>query len=182
MKGPALIARDKFEDARGSFEMLIQKDEIMISYPEYQNLVQINLIVGKLGGLRGFHMSHPSANHWKVVTCVSGMVRDAVLDIRPSSQTFGEYAVVDMSSDSGLALIIPPGFAHAVESLTENSLTIYGTSIPYSDNKEFEINPLSGDWKHIWTENPILSQRDIEAQTWETYKFGLNDTKNEKVV
>ena len=49
MKGPALIARDKFEDVRGSFEMLIQKDEITISYPEYQNLVQINLIVGKLG-------------------------------------------------------------------------------------------------------------------------------------
>ena len=64
---------------------------------------------------------------------------------------------------SGLSLVIPPGFGHAVQSLTEDSLTIYGTNIEYKNNAEFEVNPIDGNWSLNWIQPTIVSDRDRMA-------------------
>jgi dTDP-4-dehydrorhamnose 3,5-epimerase len=110
--------------------MILERDKIIKVAPKFTGIAQVNLLSGKMGSLRGFHGSDESANHWKVVTCVHGIVRDVALDLRTSSPTFGKYCYIDLNEKTSKSLIIPPGFAHAVQSLSENSLTIYATKKP----------------------------------------------------
>ena len=146
--------------------MIFRIEEMKESFPYLPDMVQFNLLNGVKGSLRGFHGAAIENNHWKILTCVNGVVKDAILDLRHESLTFGKIALIEISADSKQTLVIPPGFAHGVQSLSENSLTIYGTNIPYRLNKEFEINPLSGNWNQLW-ENPlILSKRDSNAPLW----------------
>jgi dTDP-4-dehydrorhamnose 3,5-epimerase-like enzyme len=52
---------------------------------------------------------------------------------------------IDLFADEPATLIIPPGFGHAVQGLSAESLVVYGTNVEYANNKEFEINPISSN-------------------------------------
>ena len=149
--------------------MLLEWDEITKITSNFSEIAQVNLLSGKMGSLRGFHGSDESANHWKIVTCVHGTVRDVALDLRTSSATFGKYSYIDLNEETSKSLIIPPGFAHAVQSLSENSLTIYATNIPYSKSVEFEIYPKSEEFSPLWNLVPILSDRDNQAEKFNEF-------------
>lgn len=161
--GPRLFQRKLFSDNRGTFEMLFQETIFKTHFHNFPSLRQINVIRAKKGALRGFHSSEVSKNHWKVVTCVSGIVLDAILDLRKESSTFKQVRFAVIGEKSGLSLVIPPGFGHAVQSLTEDSLTIYGTNIEYKNNAEFEVNPIDGNWSLNWIQPTIVSDRDRMA-------------------
>lgn len=143
--------------------MLLQESEIKHHFPDFPGFSQINLIEGKRNSLRGIHAARPVDGHWKVVTCLKGRVRDAVLDLRFGTPTFGKINWIDLDAADQKIVVIPPGFGHAVQSLTESSITIYGTNIEYANNKEFEIYPMCEEWEGIWESSPILSKRDSEA-------------------
>ena len=162
-RGPKLFQRQVFLDDRGSFEMLFQETIFRAHFHDFPQIRQINGIRAKRGALRGFHASKINVNHWKVVTCVKGKVLDAMIDLRTESSSFGKVRFAEIDEKSGLSLVIPPGFGHAVQSLTEDSLTIYGTNIEYENNEEFEVNPIAGDWSPNWIQPTILSDRDRMA-------------------
>jgi dTDP-4-dehydrorhamnose 3,5-epimerase len=166
---PFILKRSIFADERGSLEMIFEIEKIVQKTGISTILSQVNLIAGRKNSLRGFHASPAIYNHWKFVTCVKGVVRDAVLDVRRDSQTFGRYEAIELSGNDRATLVIPPGFAHGVQSLTENSLTIYATNIPYRLNAEFEINPIGHHFEKLWTDSPILSERDLNAPSWEEF-------------
>lgn len=161
--GPGVFRNQVHSDERGSFEMLIQESEIKKHFTELPSMRQTNLITGKLLSLRGFHASKISEDHWKIVTCIKGTVRDAVMDLRINKSTFGEVRFIDINSSERKLVVIPPGFAHAVQSLTKNSETLYATNIEYASNHEFEINPIDLRLPSIWKKHSILSKRDKNA-------------------
>jgi dTDP-4-dehydrorhamnose 3,5-epimerase-like enzyme len=144
--------------------MLLEENKISELAPTFDAIAQVNLLSGVLGSLRGFHGADETENHWKVVTCVRGKVRDVALDLRIQSKTFGRCSYIDLGEEDSNSLVIPPGFAHAVQSLSNDSLTVYATNIPYSKNAEFEIYPLSEEFEFLWTLDPILSDRDQNAE------------------
>ena len=158
--GPKLFQREVFRDKRGSFEMLFQEDVIKSHFQNFPSMKQINSIWAVKGALRGFHSAESGKNHWKIVTCIVGKVLDAVMDLRESSVTFGQVRFAEIDSMYPESLVIPPGFGHAVQSLTSNSLTIYATNIEYKDNDEFAIHPVNGKWGANWIKPTILSERD----------------------
>jgi len=149
--------------------MLIETQKLREVFPNLPEISQINSLTGVQNSLRGFHSSPYEDNHWKIVSCVEGCVRDAILDLRIDSLTFGNVGTYDIDARSGCTILIPPGFAHAVQSLTSHSVTVYATNIAYTSNREFAIYPLSDHWGSIWMEDPILSERDRLAQVWENY-------------
>lgn len=165
--GPSVFVNEVHIDTRGSFEMLIQETELRRYFPEMPNMKQVNLISGNLNSLRGFHGARNEEQHWKIVTCIKGRVRDAVLDLRLAAPTFGEISFVDIDANDHKIVVIPPGFGHAVQSLTDGSLNLYATNIEYASNNEFEIYPFDNKWQNIWSENSTLSRRDINAPKFE---------------
>ena len=167
--GPKIFCRDLYNDSRGGFEMIIEMEKIRQDFPDIPDLQQVNAIHGVAKALRGFHASQIVDNHWKLVTCIRGSVRDAMLDLRFNSPTFGQVQIVEMDAGEGIMAVIPPGFGHAVQSLSGDSITIYATNIPYVRNREFSINPLSEPWISYWDEGAVISQRDIESPSWEFF-------------
>ena len=168
--GPVVLPREKFVDDRGSFEMIFENTELRRCFPQIPELLQINAIWAHGGALRGVHAAPFSENHWKVIACVLGSVRDAVVDLRAKSASFGELRTVDILADEPGTLIIPPGFGHAVQGLSPESLVVYGTNVEYANNKEFEINPLNSTWVDNWKKPIILSKRDELAPSFTEFQ------------
>lgn len=116
----------------------------------------------KAGTLRGFHYQREPFNEIKLVTCVSGIVFDAIVDLRPTSQTYLKTFETILESDSNKSIYIAKGVAHAYLTLADNSAVTYQVSeeyskeytsgVRYSDSK-IEIN-----WPIVPT---IVSEIDL---------------------
>jgi len=179
--GPKIVNRERFLDDRGSFEMAFEFQRIRELDPTFPEMLQVNILRGFRGSLRGFHWSPTGENHWKVLTVVNGKVREAIMDVSPGSSTYGLTVHFDLSSEDKVTLVIPPGFAHAVQTITTESTTIYATNVIYANNKEREYSPLSLGLSNIWLEPKILSERDAKADDFpqipDTLKISLVSKK-----
>ena len=60
----------------------------------------------------------------KLVRCIRGSVLDTIVDLRQSSETFGEWYSVKLDRPE-LQLWVPPGFAHGFLTLSENAQVCY---------------------------------------------------------
>jgi len=167
--GPVVLSRTRHSDQRGSFEMIFEDAAIREIYPQFPILLQINALWATFGALRGVHAASQIHNHWKLVTCVYGSVREGVVDLRMESSSFGKMESIDMSENEPATLVIPPGFGHAVQGLSKQSLVVYGTNVEYANNREFEINPTDTNWEKFWEKPVVLSERDKSAPSFEEF-------------
>jgi len=165
---PKVWSREVFKDKRGSFSMLFQYSKVREVANASVNFIQTNLIVSEPYSLRGWHFSPIEDNHWKIVTCIVGQVREAVLDVRPSSNTFGYASFVDFDA-TGSVLLIPPGFAHAVQTLSSPSEIVYASTVAYEFSREISINPINQIWP-IWENLGSVSERDKLSPSFEEWK------------
>ena len=77
--------------------------------------------------IRGFHFQNPPHAHAKLIYCIKGCVLDVVMDIRKSSEAYGQCTEIELSDENHFIVYIPVGFAHAFASLEENSCLVYKT-------------------------------------------------------
>jgi len=118
--------------------------------------------------IRGLHFqSHPGQA--KVVRCIVGRVLDVVVDIRPSSSTFGKAFSIELSSENKKILYAPVGFAHGYAVLSDYAECLYKCSAVYNDTESgiaWDDPDLNIDWK---VENPIISERDKNNQSFKDF-------------
>ncbi|HEU5074699.1 MAG TPA: dTDP-4-dehydrorhamnose 3,5-epimerase, partial [Polyangiaceae bacterium] len=79
----------------------------------------------RAGTLRGMHFNAPPFEEAKLVRCVRGSIYDVIIDLRPRSPTYAEWVAVELSADAGLALYVPPGFAHGFLTLVDVTDVFY---------------------------------------------------------
>ncbi len=120
--------------------------------------------------IRGLHFQLPPDAQVKLLRVVSGAVWDVAVDIRKGSPTFGQWAGVELSADNFKQLYIPEGFAHGFCVLSDVADVLYKTSHVYAPAYEQGIrwnDPAIGiQWP---TGEPLLSERDIKAQSLAEY-------------
>ena len=132
------------------------------------SVAQANLSESKRAVVRGIHYSLSTIGQAKWVTCVSGAIKDVIVDIRPASATFGKYVAVDLVGGSGRAILIAAGLGHGFVSLEDGSTVAYLVSSPFSPTEEFEINPLDPSIGIEWGFSDgelLLSPKDASAPT-----------------
>lgn len=160
--------------------MAFEFEKIREHVPTLPQFQQVNILKGVKGSIRGFHWSESEANHWKIVTVVAGAVRDVVLDMRINSELLGTASYVDLDQGTQVSIVIPPGFAHGMQTLSANSSTIYATSISHCKNRENSISPIESGFEDIWIEPRILSDRDLKSASFQgqtsVYKFELKES------
>lgn len=83
------------------------------------------------GSIRGMHYQDMPKPEIKLVRCVRGRVLDVVVDVRPSSPTFGQWVGVEISDEKMNALYIPAGFAHGFQCLEDECQMFYLMSEEY---------------------------------------------------
>jgi dTDP-4-dehydrorhamnose 3,5-epimerase len=151
-------------DNRGYFREWFRLEEVSPNLGHSFSVKQANMSSSKRGVVRGIHYSLISEGQSKWVTCVSGLIWDVIVDLRPNSPTFKSWVGVYLSPSSGDSLFISEGLGHGFVSLEENSDVVYLLSSAYSPSHEFEIHPFDPDIGIEWPISEItLSNKDSEA-------------------
>jgi len=131
LKGAFIIDLEPVSDERGMFarawcQREFEVHELKVTW--VQNNVSLNY---KKGTIRGMHYQAPPDEEVKLVRCIKGSVYDVIVDLRPDSPTFCQYAGVILSAENRRALYIPHGFAHGFQTLSDESELFYHMSAFY---------------------------------------------------
>jgi dTDP-4-dehydrorhamnose 3,5-epimerase len=155
-----------WSDDRGFFREWFKSEEVLAATGINFSIQQANVSQSQRGVIRGIHYSLAAQGQAKWVTCVNGSIRDVIVDIRPSSPTFGKSVFVDLNGLDGRAVLIGAGLGHGFASLADSSTIAYLLSSPYSPTEEFEINPMDPELGIDWgvdLEEVSLSEKDKVA-------------------
>ncbi len=120
------IEPEPIVDARGFFARTFCEREFEVATGRKLSFVQMNQSRSlQKGTFRGLHYQLPPKAETKLIRCVRGAVLDFALDLRKDSPTFLQWTSVEMSAENMRMILIPEGFAHAFQSLEENSEMLY---------------------------------------------------------
>lgn len=161
LMGLKRLQRHQFFDSRGFFSRIFCAEELEMS-GWVKPIAQVNhTYTAKQGTVRGMHFQNFPHAEMKLVTCIRGEVMDVVVDIRIGSSTFLQWHAERLSAADGCAILIPEGFAHGFQALTDNVDLLYCHSRAYQAQSERGLNPadplLNISWPLPITE---LSSRD----------------------
>jgi dTDP-4-dehydrorhamnose 3,5-epimerase len=115
-------------DNRGSFARTFCVDEFKAAGLN-PAVVQCNVSVNdRRGTVRGMHFQRPPHAEAKLVRVATGALYDVVVDVRPSSPTFGQWAGFELSGENGVSLYVGEGFAHGFQTIADNTQVLYNMS------------------------------------------------------
>jgi dTDP-4-dehydrorhamnose 3,5-epimerase len=161
--GVVVIERDFFRDIRGTFGRLFCKEDFA-RHGLMTQIAQSNFSHNPIGGtVRGFHFQAKPHQEAKLVQCVAGRIFDVALDLRCDSPTYRRFFALELCPEVGKSLYIPPGCAHAFQTLEDNSAVVYHVSTAYSAAHERGVRWNDERIGVPWpiTTNPIVSDRDM---------------------
>jgi len=161
LAGLVLIQRQPLGDGRGYLERLYCAEELHAIAPG-KPIVQINhTLTVKPGVVRGMHFQRPPHAEIKVVSCLRGEVYDVAIDVRENSPTFLQWHAEILSADNHRSLLIPEGFAHGFQTLTENCELLYFHTAAYHPEAEDALNARDPSLAICWPQAICeLSSRD----------------------
>lgn len=161
LTGLKCIERHPVGDHRGALTRLFCTEELAAA-GWVKPIAQINhTLTAKQGSVRGLHFQRPPHAEMKLVSCIRGVVWDVAVDLRTDSPTFLRWHAERLSAENGCALLIPEGFAHGFQALTDDVELLYCHSEAYAANAESGLNPIDPGLNIDWP-LPIveLSARD----------------------
>jgi len=159
LEGVLIIEPGVFEDNRGYFMETYHEGR----YREHGidcGFVQDNLSYSSKGTLRGLHFQirHPQD---KLVQVIVGEIFDVAVDLRPGSDTYGQWAGVQLSGTNHRQLFVPKGFAHGFCVMSDFAHFVYKCSDFYAPDDEGGVLWSDPDIGIKWpVETPLISEKD----------------------
>ena len=161
LEGVYVIEPERLEDSRGWFARTFCSDDFA-ALGLVTRFAQCSASRNPTRGtLRGLHFQAHPRSEAKLIRCVRGAAFDVIVDIRPESETYGQWEAVELSEQNGRSIYVPEGCAHGFQTLCDDTELFYQISVPYEpalargvrwDDPEIGIDwPLS---------RPNLSDRD----------------------
>ena len=162
LEGVALIEPQVFGDERGFFVETLSLDS-WSGLGVDASFVQHNHSRSSKGTLRGLHFqTHPGQA--KLLRCPRGSIFDVAVDLRKDSPTYGQWEGHVLDDVNHHQLYVPIGFAHGFCVLSDVADVTYLVSSLYDPETEAGIRWNDPEVGVEWpVEEPLLSQRDIEA-------------------
>jgi dTDP-4-dehydrorhamnose 3,5-epimerase len=112
--------------------------------------------------VRGLHFQSSPASQAKVIICLTGEIKDVVLDIRTNSPSFGAVAHIPLSS-SKMGLYLPPGVAHGYITLKENTNLLYLLSEEQNESLDNGYNIFDPKVNlGVNVSDALVSERDLK--------------------
>ncbi len=163
LKDCFIIRPQIFEDHRGYFFESYNEQKFEEATGLKVHFVQDNQAKSNKGILRGLHFQQHDHAQAKLVRVLQGRVLDVAVDIRPHSETYGQYVAVELSGENQVQLFVPRGFAHGYSVLEDNTIFFYKCDNFYNKSSEGGIHykdpQLNIDWQLI-DDEIIVSEKD----------------------
>lgn len=161
LAGLMLVQRKAIEDHRGFLSRFYCAEEFRAAGID-KPVAQINhTLTRQRGAVRGLHFQHPPHAETKLVSCLRGEVLDVAVDLRRDSPTFLHWHGEILSAANRKSLLIPEGYAHGFQTLTEDCELIYLHTSSYHPESEGALNMADPRLNIAW---PLpandLSERD----------------------
>lgn len=157
-------------DERGYFMESFNEKQFQEGIEQPVHFVQDNQSFSIKGALRGLHYQTGVHAQAKLVRVLEGEVLDIAVDIRPNSDTFGQYVSVILSSENQKQFFIPKGFAHGFVVLSETATFFYKCDNFYNKESEggiiYSDPKINIDWQFPILE-AIVSDKDQQLPTLE---------------
>jgi dTDP-4-dehydrorhamnose 3,5-epimerase len=136
LEGVLTLRPKRFGDERGFFSQTYSvSDMAQIGFD--RAFVQDNhSMSGVRGTVRGLHFQAPPRAQDKLLRVVHGAILDVAVDIRIGSPTYGQSVAVELSAENGLQLLVPRGFAHGFQTLTDRAEVLYKVTEEYAPETE----------------------------------------------
>jgi len=164
-----------FKDDRGSFYRLFCSLEIK-KFLGNKKILQINLSKNKRKGTtRGLHYQKRPFGEKKIVICINGTIQDYVVDLRKKSKTFLKIFKIKLSEKNNKVLLIPEGFAHGFQTLSNNSDVLYFHTQVYKKKFENSLNFQDPILKiNMKINKESISKKDLDAKFLNKKFIGLS--------
>lgn len=161
LAGAYVIELDRHGDERGFFARVFC-DEEFGQLGLSTHYVQVNdSLSATRGTLRGMHYQLEPHTETKLVRCIKGSLCDVILDIRPGSQTFGQHFKIELSAENRRMLYVPKGFAHAFQTLEDDTEALYLVDSAYAPQAERGVRWDDPELQIDWPMSPtVMSEKD----------------------
>ena len=159
-------------DNRGGFTKCFEKDIFSDQMNLSFSLNETFFSKSMKNVIRGLHfqLHNPQT---KLVTVIQGAVWDVIVDLRPSSASYGRWASVELSDKNHCAIWVPSGFAHGFLTLEDDTIMSYQCDGKYDAETDTGIIYNDPSLKINWPieeRSIILSERDKSFGSFEEYK------------
>ena len=165
-----VIEPQLFKDERGFFYESYNKNNL--DKVVNVNFVQDNESKSNKGVIRGLHFQKPPYAQTKLIRCISGCILDVVVDLRKNSKSYGKSFSVQLSSENKKQLLVPKGFAHGFQVLSETAIVNYKVDNFFNSKSDSGIiwndKDLLIDWRLDL--KPILSYKDLKLKSFKNLK------------
>lgn len=144
--GAFLIELAPFCDDRGIFVESYVRQKLSEQGIDF-DVKRVNLVRNeKAGTVRGMHWQEDPWAQGKIVMAAHGKIFDAIVDVRPTSYSFGKSYTVTLYPQVN-ALMIPKGVAHGCQALEDGASLIYLVDNDYMPSHERGMSPEGAvDW------------------------------------
>jgi len=153
-----------FKDSRGYFFESYNEQTWMQEGLDYR-FVQDNQSFSTYGVIRGLHYQLDPHPQTKLVRVLQGTILDVAVDLRKSSNTFGQWTAVELSAENKRQLLLPRGFAHGFSVLSETAEVSYKCDDFYHKECEggirYDDPQLNIDWR-IPAGKAVVSPKDLD--------------------
>lgn len=173
LKGAYLIKPFYATDHRGG----LIKDyniEMFRSQGIDHELKEVFYTISKRGVIRATHFQLVKQQP-KLVRCISGHVYDVIVDLRPESETYGQWRGFHLTGENALSLLVPAGFGHGYL-VVEDSVVSYKCAEVFFGEGDSGIMYDDPDVGIQWPmeliggkENLIISEKDLGLMSFEKY-------------
>ena len=161
--GALVLAPPRFEDDRGVFAVPYEAKAAAAAGISERFVQDNHSISYQIGTVRGIHLQLPPHEQGKLVRILRGRVFDVVVDLRPGSPTLGQFDSVELSSQDGNLLWVPPGFGHGFCTLEPDTEVFYKVDAPYRPDFEVSLAWDDPTLNIAWPVDPVeavLSEKD----------------------
>ena len=159
--GLRVLERSPIIDDRGFLERLYELKEFD-PFIGKTRIAQVNRSsTTRRGTVRGLHYQAPPYAEAKLVICLRGEVFDVAVDVRNGSPTFLHWHGEVLREGGYSTLVIPEGFAHGFQTLSDNCELLYLHTAVHAPSSEGGINPQDPRIAISWPQPiSLMSPRD----------------------
>lgn len=166
LRGLICVQRRRLGDERGFLSRLFCVDALA-DFGWTGPVAQVNhTLTAVKGTVRGMHYQTPPCAEQKLVTCLRGAIWDVAVDLRTGSPTFLHWHAQTLSADNLCALLIPEGFAHGFQALSDDCELIYLHSKPHAPEAEAALNALDTMLGIEWPLTVAMRSARDTAHPW----------------
>jgi dTDP-4-dehydrorhamnose 3,5-epimerase len=163
------VQRKLVGDARGFLDRIFCETELAPALKGARIAAVNRTLTAKRGTIRGMHFQYPPHCEDKLVSCLRGEVFDVAVDLRRDSPTFLNWHCEILSAGNHRSLLIPKGFAHGFQALTDDCELLYVHTAGYHAESEGGLDALDPrlgiQWPLPITERSArdMSHRPLDA-------------------